>query len=338
MPEVSIIMPSFDHGMFIGEAIESVIAQRFDDWELLIIDNASQDNSAGVIRQYQARDRRIRAVFHETNQKTARSVNEGFDLAQGRYLMILTSDDAIPPERLDHQVAAIQTPGNENKVIVGRWVDVDSQGRVLYNRFCGPTCEGYTLKRHGDIFESQVLAGFTYISMQTLLLTREHVLNVRFDERFPLIANEYKFVLDLASRFQFHAMDEIVFVHRIHGDNQCCHWDWEQELREKAMIGRELLTEHAHRLSEAAQKRQLECVLYDALRRRDIPGLRSYFLKQLALEPVLLQATLDHYRHQREGHTPFPFPPKYDVPNYTLADTGITLADLEAIHEACQVS
>ena len=337
MPEVSIIMPSYNHGAFIGEAIESVIAQSFGDWELLIVDNASQDNSREVIRQCQARDNRIHAVFNKTNLQTAQSVNMGFDQACGRYLMILTSDDVIPPERLGHQVATIQTPGNENKVMVGRWVDIDPQGRVLYNPFHASTWKGYELKRHGDIFESQVLAGFTYISMQTLLFTQEHVMNVRFDERFPLIANEYKFVLDLASRFRFHAMDEIVFIHRIHGDNQCCQWDRDQELHERAVIGRELLAQHGHRLSAAAQKRQLDCVLYDALRRRDIPDVRSAFLKQLALDPVLRQTTLDHYRHQREGQIPIPCAHEQDIPSYTLADTGITLADLEAVHEDCQV-
>jgi glycosyltransferase involved in cell wall biosynthesis len=338
MPEVSIIMPSYNHRAFIGEAIESVIAQRFGDWELLIVDNASQDNSQELIQQYQTRDGRIRAVFNKTNLQTAQAVNQGFDQACAQHLMILTSDDVIPPERLDHQLTAIQTPGNENKVIVGRWVDIDSQGRVLSNPFYGRTWEGFELKRHGDIFESQVLAGFTYISMQTLLFTREHVADVRFDERFPLIANEYKFVLDLASRFLFHAMDEIVFIHRIHGDNQSCQWDRDQELHEKAVIGRELLVQHSHRLSAAAQKRQLDCVLYDALRRRNIPDIRNTFLKQLALNPVLLQTTLDHYRHQRQGHVPLPCAQEGGIPHYTLADTGIALADLKAIHEDCSLT
>jgi hypothetical protein len=196
---------------------------------------------------------------------------------------------------------------------------------------------GYELKRHGDIFDFLVLAVVTYISMQTLLFTREHLVDVRFDKRFPLIANEYKFALDLASRFRFHAMNEIVFIHRVHGDNQCCQWDQEQELHEKTVVGRELLAQHAHRLSEAAQKRQLEVVLYDASRRRDMPSLRIYFLKYLALDSILLQATLDHYHHRREGLIRFPCAYVEGIPDYTLADTGITLADLEAIHEDCWV-
>ena len=106
-------------------------------------------------------------------------------------------------------------------------------------------------------------------------------------------------------------------------------------MREKATIGRELLAEHAHRLSEAAQKRQLDCVLYDALRRHDVPGLRIYFLKRLALDPILLQVTLDHYRHHREGLAHVPCLPVEGIPNCTLADTGITLADLEAVRGEC---
>lgn len=333
MPEVSIILTSYNHGPFIGDTIGSVRAQTFGDWELLIIDDASQDNSQEIIQQYQRRDGRIRAVFHEANQKTARSINEGFDLAQGRYLMILSSDDLIPRERLSHQVAAIQTPGNENKVIVGHWRDIDSQGRVLPNPYYGSTWDGFELKRHGDVFDALARSGITYLGMQMMLLTRDHLAEIRFDERFPLITHEYKFALDLASRFLFHEMKEIVYFHRIHGDNLSCQWDWQTESQEKAVIGWELLAQHGHRLSEAAHKRQLDCVLYDALRRRDTVRLRACFLRQLAIDPILLQTTLDHYHHQGEGHVPYPFSPEVDLPNYTLADMDITRADLEAVHE-----
>jgi len=331
MPEVSIIMPSYNHGAYIGAAIESVIAQSFDDWELLVIDNASQDNSQALVQQFQARDQRIQALFNPRNLQTARAINQGFDQARGRYLMILTSDDIIPPKRLEHQVAAIQTPGNENKVIVGQWVDIDSQGRILNNPCSGPSWQGYELKRHGDIFESLALAAVTYISMQTLLFTREHLTDIRFDERFPLITNEYKFALDLASRFQFHATEEIVFVHRIHGDNQTCHWDSKQEFHEKAVVGRELLGQYGHRLSEAAQKRQLELVLCDALQRQDMAHVRTYFLKQLALDPSLLEQTFEHCRRRPDGPIRFSFPLLEGVRNYTLAQMRITLEDLEAV-------
>lgn len=331
MPEVSIVMPSYNHGAFVGEAIESVLAQTSTDWELLVIDDASQDNSPEVIRAYQARDERIRAVFHETNQRTASCVNEGFALSRGRRLMILTSDDVIPPERLAHQEAVAQIPGNENKVIVGRWVDMDSQGQVLDNPYYGSTWNGYTLQRHGDIFESLVLAGVTYISMQTLLFARDHLAEVDFDERFPLIANEYKFVLDLAARYSFHEMDEVVFIHRIHGDNQCCHWDTMHEWHEKALVGRDLLAWYAHRLSPVAQTRLLEGILYDCLCNRDMPALRRYFLQFLTLHPSLHRSTLEHYRHHREAEVHFPCAAMEGLPEFSLAETGVTLADLEAL-------
>ncbi|MEW8584969.1 MAG: glycosyltransferase family 2 protein, partial [Candidatus Thiodiazotropha sp.] len=81
------------------EAIESVLQQSFRDWELIIIDDASADDSWKLIANYD--DKRIRSLRHTENQGAHRTINEGLGLAKGEYLTILNSDDSYAPDRLE---------------------------------------------------------------------------------------------------------------------------------------------------------------------------------------------------------------------------------------------
>jgi glycosyltransferase involved in cell wall biosynthesis/FMN phosphatase YigB (HAD superfamily) len=98
MPAISVIIPSFNHARYIDQAIDSVLRQSFHDWELIIIDDASEDDSWDIIGNYE--DERIRTLRHDANQGAHHTINEGLGLAQGDYLTILNSDDCYTPERL----------------------------------------------------------------------------------------------------------------------------------------------------------------------------------------------------------------------------------------------
>ena len=65
---VSVVMTSYNHEKYLADAIESVLNQTFSDFELIIVDDASRDNSQEIIREYQQKDRRIRSIFHSANQ------------------------------------------------------------------------------------------------------------------------------------------------------------------------------------------------------------------------------------------------------------------------------
>ncbi|MES9970803.1 MAG: glycosyltransferase [Candidatus Thiodiazotropha sp.] len=98
MPAISIIIPCYNHASYIAKAIDSVIQQSFSDWELIIIDDCSSDDSWRVINHYV--DRRIHATQHEQNLGAHATINEGLALAKGDYLTILNSDDSYSPDRL----------------------------------------------------------------------------------------------------------------------------------------------------------------------------------------------------------------------------------------------
>lgn len=106
--KVSIIMASYNSAALIKESILSVLAQSYDNFELLIIDDASTDNSLEVINKIKNTDKRIKLIALENNQGAAVSRNKGIENAEGQYIAFLDSDDLWLPEKLEKQISFMQ--------------------------------------------------------------------------------------------------------------------------------------------------------------------------------------------------------------------------------------
>ena len=105
---VSIVVPVYNAGPFIAETIYSVQAQTYRAWELLLVDDCSQDNSREIIRQECAKDERLRLVVQEENGGTAKARNRGVQEACGQYLCFLDADDLWLPEKLETQLEQLR--------------------------------------------------------------------------------------------------------------------------------------------------------------------------------------------------------------------------------------
>lgn len=108
-------MPAYNHARWIRQAMESVLAQTFTDFEFIVIDDASSDASWELIRSVcdESRDLRLQCIRHHHNQGASATINEGLRHAQGEYLTIINSDDVWEPDRLKRllQVADTGEPG-----------------------------------------------------------------------------------------------------------------------------------------------------------------------------------------------------------------------------------
>lgn len=107
-PVISIITPAFNAERFIEEAIESVLAQTFTDWEMIIVDDCSEDRTVEIVQQYQRKDDRIKLIKLEKNSGSAVARNTAMDHALGRYLAFLDSDDVWMKEKLATQLRFMQ--------------------------------------------------------------------------------------------------------------------------------------------------------------------------------------------------------------------------------------
>lgn len=103
-PLVSIIMPCYNAERYVAQSIESVLAQTYDNWELLITDDCSTDKSVAVIQKYCLTDERISVLVPDEHQGIARTRNMSISRARGRFVAFLDSDDVWYPEKLEKQV------------------------------------------------------------------------------------------------------------------------------------------------------------------------------------------------------------------------------------------
>ena len=105
---VSIIMPSYNAEKFIEESINSVLAQTYQNWELLITDDVSKDNTVAIVKRYAKNEPRIRLVEKSNNGGAGVARNDSILRAKGRYIAFLDSDDLWMPEKLSKQISFMQ--------------------------------------------------------------------------------------------------------------------------------------------------------------------------------------------------------------------------------------
>lgn len=105
---VSIITPVYNKEKYVEETIQSVQAQTYENWELIIVDDCSSDHSAEIIKEYADQDKRIFYYKNENNSGAAESRNRAIALAKGDYIAFLDSDDLWNPEKLEKQMEFMQ--------------------------------------------------------------------------------------------------------------------------------------------------------------------------------------------------------------------------------------
>jgi glycosyltransferase involved in cell wall biosynthesis len=100
-PKVSVCLPCYNRQDYVSESIESVLAQTFSNFELVIVDNCSTDNTPQIVTQYAQKDSRIRFIRNEYNMGIASSLNRAILLSIGQYIKFLFSDDLLAPRCLE---------------------------------------------------------------------------------------------------------------------------------------------------------------------------------------------------------------------------------------------
>lgn len=148
---VSIIMPSYNTGQFIRETIESVLKQTYSNWELIIVDDCSTDDTDDVVRQYLA-DNRIRYIKNNVNCGAAISRNRALREAKGKWIAFLDSDDLWFPEKLEKQIRFMESGNyhfsytryeeiNEDSELLGTVVSGPSKiTKIGMYNYCWPGC------------------------------------------------------------------------------------------------------------------------------------------------------------------------------------------------------
>ncbi len=109
MPKVSIVLPSFNGSLFIKDSIQSILAQTFEDFELIIVNDCSTDNTLEICNEFAKKDKRIRIISNYRNLKLPASLNAGFLKAQGDYLTWTSDDNLYKVNAIEKMVEALDS-------------------------------------------------------------------------------------------------------------------------------------------------------------------------------------------------------------------------------------
>jgi glycosyltransferase involved in cell wall biosynthesis len=127
---ISVVMPAYNASEFIDIAIQSILNQTFKDFELIIIDDASTDNTLEIIKNYARQDTRIRIIQQPKNRGYTRAIMRGIEEAKYQWVARMDADDVSLPERLEKQINAAKA--NPKVVVWGSYVNhINSQGDIL---------------------------------------------------------------------------------------------------------------------------------------------------------------------------------------------------------------
>ena len=160
-PKVSVIIPTYNQAKFINNAIESVLKQSFRDFEIIVVNDGSTDNTEAIVKGFI--DFRIRYIGHSNNLGLSEARNNGIRASRGEYIALLDSDDEFLPEKLDIQAKLLQKEPSDVGVVCAWSYNIDENGNYISKRFLP--------RKGGYIFED--LLSTNYMSVPALLIRRE---------------------------------------------------------------------------------------------------------------------------------------------------------------------
>lgn len=180
---VSIITPCYNGGKYIAETINSVLNQTYKNWEMIIVDDGSKDNSAEIVRTFCERDKRIKLISQE-NRGSAAARNNGIKRANGRYIALLDADDLWEPEFLSSQLTFMK---EKNAVCVySSYKCIDENSEIILEPIiCKPKI---TVK---DMMVSN------YIGCLTGLYDTEKYGRIYLREELKSLRDDYAYWLDI---------------------------------------------------------------------------------------------------------------------------------------------
>ncbi|HEY9603933.1 MAG TPA: glycosyltransferase [Allocoleopsis sp.] len=202
MPLISIIIPAYNAQTTIQKTIESVLNQTFTDFELLVIDDGSQDATLEIVEHIS--DQRLK-VFSYPNAGVSATRNRGLANATGELITFLDADDLWTPDKLEAQLDALQA--NPQAAVAYSWTDyIDECDRVLY--------PGSHVTANGDVYAKLLLSDFLE-NGSNALIRREALIDVGgFDESL-CGPEDWDLFLRLAAKYQFVAVPRPQILYRL---------------------------------------------------------------------------------------------------------------------------
>lgn len=201
MPKVSVVIPTYNRAHLLGRAIQSVLDQTYRDFEIIIVDDASSDNTEEVVKGFN--DERIQYIRHEKNKGEGAARNTGIEAAKGEYIGSQDSDDEWLPEKLEKQMKTFESAPSDIGVVYTGFLRVRGNSKTYI-----PASK--VIKRDDDI-HNELLKG-NFIGAPTALVKKACFARAgMFDERLPHLV-DWEMWLRISRCYRFKCVDEPLVV------------------------------------------------------------------------------------------------------------------------------
>lgn len=204
VPHITVLMPVYNAGRYLREAIDSILSQSFTNFEFLIINDGSSDNSEEIIKSYT--DTRIRYIKNETNIKLIATLNKGIDLATGKYIARMDADDTSENTRLQVQYEYMEQ--NPDVALCGSWFKMFGDKNIV-------------VKYESD--HNHIMAKMLYqchFCHPSVIMRKQSVQSfaVKFDPFF-IHAEDYDFFTRIGEKHKLANIQQVLLNYRTHAQS-----------------------------------------------------------------------------------------------------------------------
>jgi cellulose synthase/poly-beta-1,6-N-acetylglucosamine synthase-like glycosyltransferase len=200
-PQISVVLPVYNGGKYLVEAIDSILAQTFTDFELIMIDDGSTDSSLNILRAYEKIDTRVRLVTRE-NRGLATTLNDSIEIARGEWLARMDQDDIALPNRFERQLAWLNETGAD---ISGSWV----------KRFGSSDKRVVKLRQSNEAIRMEMLFTSPF-AHPTVIMRTALVKKLRYDKAWEKAEDYDLWERAAEAGWQMTNLPEVLVLYRVH--------------------------------------------------------------------------------------------------------------------------
>ena len=206
MCKISIVTSVFNCEKYIGETIQSVIDQTFEDWEFIIIDDCSTDKSGEIIQQYAAKESRIKYIINDSNQGQCNNLNYGISISKGKYIARLDHDDLCKKSRLEKQFNYMEDYLDVD--LLGCAADIWQNGEIRSVKSFREIATSFEDIKFTALFKMPFIHSSFFIRKESF--SKYDIRYGRYD-----FAEDYGLILDFIWRGKVEAVPECLVTYRV---------------------------------------------------------------------------------------------------------------------------
>jgi glycosyltransferase involved in cell wall biosynthesis len=260
-PTVSIAIPTYNGATHLRQSIESVLGQTFKDFELLIIDDVSTDETWPIVQEYGRLDRRVRTSRNSTRLGLVGNFNRCIDLANGRYICVWHQDDVMMPQNVERKVALLKANPRVG-FVHSNILMIDEEGKVLSEHWERDTCRDYIMSGQ-EFFLKMIQPGKNYVCCPAVVARRECYQELGCFRSELYFACDWEMWMRISLYYDVGCLGEPLMQFRRHKGSESFRIEGTNSEIEQEVLAKHLvLAEHGHRITDAGR-----------LKKKIIPGV-----------------------------------------------------------------